>query len=102
MKKIKITVLRKTCHRDLMEQYENPIEHACDLYEGQVFTTDGWRKPDGLCDSAWQTLSPFVMTLAHGGTNIFDGDDLLQRRVSPRELSDRNIREIKTLCDPPF
>ena len=34
MKKIKITVLRKTCHRDLMEQYENPIEHACDLYEG--------------------------------------------------------------------
>ena len=31
MKKIKITVLRKTCHRDLMEQYENPIEHACDL-----------------------------------------------------------------------
>ena len=53
MKKIKITVLRKTCHRDLMEQYENPIEHACDLYEGQVFTTDGWRKPDGLCDSAW-------------------------------------------------
>ena len=62
MKKIKITVLRKTCHRDLMEQYENPIEHACDLYEGQVFTTDGW-----------QTLSPFVMTLAHGGTNIYDG-----------------------------
>ena len=60
MKKIKITVLRKTCHRDLMEQYENPIEHACDLYEGQVFTTDGWRKPD-------------VMTLAHGGTNIYDG-----------------------------
>ena len=105
MKKIKITVLRKTCHRDLMEQYENPIEHACDLYEGQVFTTDGWRKPDGLCDSAWQTLSPFVMTLAH--LRRLDeesrlGDDLLQRRVSPRELSDRNIREIKTLCDPPF
>ena len=57
------------CSSDL----ENPIEHACDLYEGQVFTTDGWRKPDGLCDSAWQTLSPFVMTLAHGGTNIYDG-----------------------------
>ena len=27
----------------------------------------------GLCDSAWQTLSPFVMTLAHGGTNIYEG-----------------------------
>ena len=31
MKKVKITVVRKVCHTDLMEQYENPIEHACDL-----------------------------------------------------------------------
>ena len=73
MKKIKITVIRKACYKDLTEQYENPIEHACDMREGQVFIADGWQKPEGLCDSAWQTLSPFVMTLAHGGTNIYDG-----------------------------
>lgn len=73
MKKIKITVMRKVCHHDLMEQYENPIEHACDLQEGQVFVTEGWVKPDGLCESAWQSLSPFVMALAHGASDLYDG-----------------------------
>ncbi len=54
MKKIRITVMRKACYRDLMEQYENPIEHACDMEEGQVFIANGWEKPEGLCESAWQ------------------------------------------------
>ena len=73
MKKIRITVIRKACYTDLMEKYENPIEHACDLTEGDVFIADGWKKPEGLCDSAWETLSPFVMALAHGGQNFYDG-----------------------------
>ena len=53
MKKIKITVMRKARHDDLIEKYENLIEHACDLQEGQVFICEGWQKPDGFCDSAW-------------------------------------------------
>lgn len=73
MKKIKITVIRKAYYKDLMEKYENPIEHACDLKEGSVFIANGWQKPEGFCDSAWEALSPFVMTLAHGGMNFFDG-----------------------------
>lgn len=73
MKKIRITVLRKACYRDLMEKYENPILHACDMYEGQVFIANGWEKPEGMCQSAWDSMSPFVMTLAHGGSNIYDG-----------------------------
>lgn len=73
MKKIKITVMRIVCYQDLMEQYENPIEHACDMQVGQVFIADGWRKPEGFCDSAWETISPFVMTLAHGGQDIYEG-----------------------------
>ena len=73
MKKIRITVIRKACYTDLMEKYENPIEHACDLKEGDVFIADGWKKPEGLCDSAWETLSPFVMALAHGVKNFYDG-----------------------------
>ena len=36
MKKIKITVMRMACYKDLMAEYENPIKHACDLHEGQV------------------------------------------------------------------
>lgn len=73
MKKIKITVMRKARYDDLIEKYENPIEHACDLREGQVFICNGWQKPDGFCDSAWGSVSPFVMTLAHGGDDFYDG-----------------------------
>ena len=73
MKKIKITVMRMACYKDLMAKYENPIKHTCDLHEGQVFIADGWQKPEGLCDSAWESISPFVMTLAHGGENFYDG-----------------------------
>ena len=58
---------------DLIAKYENPIIHACDMKLGQVFIANGWCKPDGFCDSAWESISAFVMTLAHGGENIYDG-----------------------------
>lgn len=73
MKRIKITAVRKARYDDLIEKYENPIEHACDIEEGQVFIAEGWKKPEGFCDSAWESISPFVMTLAYGGENIYDG-----------------------------
>ena len=73
MKKIKITAIRKADYKDLQQKYENPIEHACDIREGQVFIANGWQKPEGMCDSAWQSISAFVMTLAHGGQNLYSG-----------------------------
>ena len=73
MKKCRITVVRTASYTDLMEKYENPIEHACDMQEGMVFISEGWQKPEGMCDSAWESMSPFVMTLAHGGSNLYDG-----------------------------
>ena len=73
MKRVKITVMRMACYTDLMAQYENPMEHPCDMEVGQVFIADGWKKPEGFCDSAWDTVSPFVMTLAYGGEDIYDG-----------------------------
>ena len=73
MKKVRITVMRKACYLDLMEQYENPIEHACDMEEGQVFIADGWQRPDELCESAWESMSSFVMGLAHGAEGFYDG-----------------------------
>ena len=73
MKKVKITVIRKARYDDLIKKYENPIEHACDMEEGAVYIANGWEKPDNFCDSAWETISPFVMTLAHGGEDIYDG-----------------------------
>ena len=73
MKKVRITVMRTARYDDLIEQYENPIAHACDMREGQVFIADGWQRPEGFCESAWESLSPFVMTLAHGGGDFYDG-----------------------------
>lgn len=73
MEKIRITAVRKASYPDLMAEYENPIENACDIEEVQVFIANGWEKPEGLCDSAWESMSAFVMTLAHGGGNFYDG-----------------------------
>ena len=73
MKKVKITAVRKAEYTDLMEKYENPIEHACDIKEGDVFIANGWERPEGFCLSAWESISPFVLTLSHGGGNFFDG-----------------------------
>ena len=73
MKKCKITVMRKTEYPDLMKAYENPIEHACDLTVGQVFISENGEKPQGLCDSAWESMAYFVKELANGGGNFYDG-----------------------------
>lgn len=73
MKKVKITVMKTVSYRDLIERYENPIQHACEMREGQVFVANGWERPEGFCISAWESMSPFVMTLAHGGGDFYDG-----------------------------
>lgn len=73
MKKVRITVVRIARYDDLIEKYENPLLHACDMREGQVFTANGWNKPEGFCESAWTSISPFVMTLAYGGSDIYEG-----------------------------
>ena len=69
----KITVIRKAAYPDLSAKYENPIEHACNLQEGQVFISQNGEKPQGLCDSAWESMSYFVTELAKGNGNFFDG-----------------------------
>lgn len=73
MKKVRITAIRRTVYTDLIEKYENPIEHACDMEIGREYIADGWQKPDGFCDSAWDSISPFVMALACGGGDFYDG-----------------------------
>lgn len=73
MKTVKITVMKMVCHEDLMALYENPIEHACDMQVGQTFYSVGGEKPDGLCDSAWESMRAFAVELANGGGNFYDG-----------------------------
>jgi len=73
MKKVRITAVRKVEHRDLMSIYENPIEHACDVCEGQSWVSVDGKRPEGLCPEAWKTRREFVEPLACGGGNFFDG-----------------------------
>lgn len=73
MVQVKITVVKKACYQDLMERYENPIQNPCDMKEGDVFIAQGWKRPEHFCESAWETISPFVMTLAYGGQDIYQG-----------------------------
>ena len=73
MKKVRITVMKIASYPDLMERYENPIEHACDMRLGQSFIANGWRRPENFCESAWDSVSAFVLTLAHGGGDFYDG-----------------------------
>ena len=72
MKKVRITVIRKASYPDLMAKYENPLENPCDMEEGMVFISEKGTRPEGLCLSAWETLKPFVETLAQGGGNFYD------------------------------
>ncbi len=71
MKKCKITAVRQARYDDLIEKYENPIEHACGISEGDTFIANGWERPEGLCKSAWESMSPFVLALACGGEGIY-------------------------------
>ncbi len=52
MKKVKISAIRKACYPDLTVKYENPIEHARDIQEEQVWFANGWQKPEGMRDGA--------------------------------------------------
>ena len=73
MKQVKITVMRMARYDDLIERFENPIEHACDIEEGAVYISENAEKPENFCDSAWESVCPFVKELAAGGGNFYDG-----------------------------
>lgn len=73
MRRCRITVMKMAQYQDLIDRYENPLEHACDMHLGQVFLAEGWKRPEGLCESAWESMSPFVLALSHGAENLYDG-----------------------------
>ena len=70
---VKITAVKSVSHKELIEKYENPIEHTCTIKVGQVFISVNGQKPDGLCDEAWKSMKEFVEALFRGEGNFFDG-----------------------------
>ena len=73
MYNVKITAIRKTDYKDLQAIYENPIEHACNINEGDSWISVGGTKPDNICDSAWESMRWVVEELAAGRGNFYDG-----------------------------
>ena len=73
LKRVRITAVRKVSHPDLMARFENPIEHTCEVCEGQSWISVDGLKPDGLCQSAWESMRSFVEALARGEGNFYDG-----------------------------
>ena len=73
MKKVKITVMKKVCHEDLIALYENPLDNPCSVEVGQIFICEGWQRPKNFCESAWENLSPYVFALSHGAEDFFEG-----------------------------
>ena len=73
MNKVRITAIRQTVYQDLIDQYENPIEHACTIRQGQQWISIDGKCPEGLCPSAWESMQSFVESLARGKGNFFDG-----------------------------
>lgn len=75
MKKVRITVLKRTWNGDLAERYAAPDLRPCEYHhEGEVFISNGWQKPEGLCDNAWKCMQEYVLAMAHGAEDFYDGE----------------------------
>mgnify|MGYP001852875910 CR=1 FL=1 len=72
MKKVRITVLKKTLDEQLAREYGAEGLGPCPmLREGQVFYAD-YACPQGFCDEAWKAVYQYVFALAHGaGGELF-------------------------------
>ncbi len=70
---VKITALRKADYKDLQLLLENPLEQPCCVAEGQEWLSRGGAMPEGMCDSAWESMRWFVEELAAGRGNFYDG-----------------------------
>jgi uncharacterized repeat protein (TIGR04076 family) len=72
MPKCKITVLKTTINKDLIDEYlENPGGHPgpCEyLSEGQEFIVDQiWFPPEGFCAWAWADIRKDILAVVGGG-----------------------------------
>lgn len=75
--RLKITVMKKHFHRELIEQYAaNPGKWTpCPAMEvGQEFITSRdrpWDMPEGFCGWAWADIQKLVYGMARGGQDVF-------------------------------
>lgn len=97
MKKIKITVMKKVCHEDLIKIYENSLENACEMKVGQIFIVKNCHRPENFCESAWENIFPYVLALSHGAENFFD--DWMKNKKSAMISCNDGFRPVSFLLE---
>ena len=95
MNKVRITAIRQTVYEDLMAKYENPIEHTCDVREGQQWISADGECPEGMCPAAWYSMREFVASLARGEGNFYDG---WMKNPMSAMISCNAIRKARAAC----
>ncbi len=74
---VKITVLKKHFHKEIVDKYtDNPEDWTeCDLFDvGQQFIVSEdapWEMPTGFCGWAWADIQKLVYGMARGGLDTF-------------------------------
>ena len=68
---VRITVMKVASYPDLIERYELPQGLPCLMKEGMSFVSKAAKMPEGFCENAWPSLSPFVEELAQGGGHFY-------------------------------
>ncbi|WP_461435996.1 TIGR04076 family protein [Methanosphaera sp.] len=78
MKKVKITILKKTLQEDLAKEYGVDNLSMCPMMkEGEVYYAD-YAKPEEFCDEAWKAIYQYVFALAHGVKDIWYYEDWIK------------------------
>ena len=74
--RVKITVIRKLFHEDLVKEYTDsgdwpPCPHFEIGQEYAVSAETPWQMPDGFCGWAWADMQKIVWGMARGGPNVY-------------------------------
>ena len=63
MKKVKITILKRTLQEDLAKEYGIDDFPKCPLIEDNAVFYADYAKPEGFCDEAWKAIYQLYLHL---------------------------------------
>ena len=72
MRDVKITVLKRLCMQDLIDDYGREGLSHCTIHkEGEVFISKDGKIPEGFCIEAWSAFGKYVFAFAHGASGFW-------------------------------
>ena len=89
MRKIKLTVLKRTLHEDLVKEYGAGGDFSfCPRHkEGETIIIENGEKPEELCEEAWAAFGRYAFAMAHG-TEIFWKDWISKKNLTVNSCND--------------